>query len=66
MPYDKQYRGLKKIARKMLLDAGVAVDLEFDSRVSHMAASILDDLYGREFTDRQISDAIKVLRVLAL
>lgn len=61
MSYEGQYKSIKKVARHMLLDAGIIEDEDFDLKVSDMAIHILEDLYNQNFSNREINNAITVL-----
>ena len=60
MSFTEQYHMVKKVARKMLVEAGVE-EYDLDLRVSEMSLHILDDLYQKNYSDKEITDAIKVL-----
>lgn len=69
MTYEKQYQDLKIVAKQMLLEVffrliqvGVVYDRDFDVKVSDMAISILEDLYNQSFSEREINNAIVVLK----
>lgn len=57
MSYERQYKGLKKIVKRMLLELG----LESEVDVSRMAVTILEDLYNQHYSEREISNAIVVV-----
>lgn len=61
MSYEAQYKSIKKVARHMLLDAGIVEDEDFDLKVSDMSIHILEDLYNQNFSNREINNAITVL-----
>ena len=61
MCYEGQYQHLKIIVKQMLREAGV----RDRKMVSEMTVHILEDLYNKDFTDREISNAIAVLSATA-
>lgn len=65
MSYAKLFIRLKHISRLMLLEAGLEEDDLFEGRVSDMAGFILEDLYNKRFTFKQILDSVKVLEAAA-
>lgn len=61
-----QYNSLKIVTKKMLLEVGIVEDADFDFKVGEMAAEILADLYNQGFTDREVGNAITVLRAVSI
>lgn len=65
MSYAKLFMRLKNISREMLCEAGIPEDEIFSSRVSDMAGFILEDLYNKGYTFKQITNAVQVLETAA-
>ena len=61
MNFDSQYNTLKVITTRMLLEMGLVEDEDFNSKVALMAIQILDDLYKKNYSQREISNAIVIL-----
>ncbi len=62
MSYEGQYQSLKVITKRMLLEVGIVEDEGFDDKVSEMAVSILEDLYNQHYSEREINNAIIILK----
>jgi hypothetical protein len=60
--YENQYQSLCIITKKMLLDAGIIEDEDFDVKVGDMAIHILESLYDKHYSYREINNAIIVLK----
>ena len=58
----RQYNNLKTIAKKMLAEAGVVQDGNFDNKVADMAIYLLGEMYNQGFSEREINEAVRVLR----
>lgn len=61
MAFEKQYKDMKIITRLMLLEVGIYEDEDFDFKISTMAITLLDDLYNKGYSQREINNAIRVL-----
>ena len=61
MNFDSQYTTLKVITTRMLLEMGLVEDEDFNTKVALMAIQILDDLYKKNYSQREISNAIVIL-----
>ena len=61
MNFDSQYTTLKVITTRMLLEMGLVEDEDFNAKVALMAIQILDDLYKKNYSQREISNAIVIL-----
>ncbi len=65
MTYAALFIRLKHISKNMLQELGIPLDESFPGRVSDMAGFILEDLYNKGYTFKQIDNAIKTLEAAA-
>lgn len=63
MSFEGQYEKLKTVTKRMLLEVGIFEDEDFDDRVSTLAIEILQDLYAKNYSVREINNAIRVLQL---
>ena len=62
MAYQEQYRGMKVIAKRMLLESGFE-GKDFEIKVSDMAIHLLDELYSNGYCQREINTCIRILQL---